>query len=96
MFRIFLAATILTAALTVSAMAQEGRTEGEVRKIDTEQKKITLRHGPIIGALNMPAMTMPFKVKEDHLLHHVQVGDRVDAIVLQENNALYILSIERK
>jgi hypothetical protein len=39
--------------------------EGEVRKIDREQAKITLRHGPI-DTLEMPAMTMVFKAADPH------------------------------
>ncbi|MEO7105496.1 MAG: copper-binding protein [Rhodoferax sp.] len=35
-------------------------SEGEVRKIDKESKKITLRHGPLKN-LDMPAMTMVFQ-----------------------------------
>ena len=50
--------------------------EGEVRKIDQTQLKITLRHGEIAN-LNMPPMTMAFKVADAALLEQVKVGDRV-------------------
>ena len=36
--------------------------EGEVRKVDKDANKITLRHGPI-PSLDMPAMSMVFQVK---------------------------------
>ncbi len=36
-------------------------SEGEVRKVDKDAKKITLRHGPLVN-LDMPAMTMVFQV----------------------------------
>ena len=42
-------------------------TEGEVRKIDKEAKKITLKHGDIKN-LDMPGMTMVFQVKDAALL----------------------------
>ena len=50
--------------------------EGEVRKVDKEAKKITLKHGEIKN-LDMPGMTMVFQVKDSALLDKVQAGDKV-------------------
>ena len=50
--------------------------EGEVRKVDKDAKKITLRHGEI-KSLEMPAMTMVFQVKDAAMLDRVQTGDKV-------------------
>lgn len=50
--------------------------EGEVRKVDREGKKLTLRHGPLKN-LDMPGMTMVFQVKEEAMLDKVQAGDKV-------------------
>ena len=60
------------------AIAQAGTAmaDGEVRKIDKGQGKITLKHGEIKN-LDMPPMTMVFKVKDAALLDRVQQGDRV-------------------
>ena len=44
------------------APAQGTLVDGEVRKVDLDAQKITLRHGPIPN-LDMPAMTMVFQVK---------------------------------
>jgi Cu(I)/Ag(I) efflux system protein CusF len=51
-------------------------SEGEVRKIDKEAKKITLKHGDIKN-LDMPGMTMVFQVKDVALLDKVKAGDKV-------------------
>ena len=51
-------------------------TEGEVRRIDKEARKITLRHGAIVN-LDMPPMTMVFQVADVALLDRVKVGDNV-------------------
>lgn len=51
-------------------------TEGEVRKIDKEAKKITLKHGEIKN-LDMPAMSMVFSVRDPALLGKVKPGDKV-------------------
>ena len=50
--------------------------EGEVRKVDKEAGKITLRHGPIAN-LDMPAMSMVFRVADPALLDRVKEGDKV-------------------
>ena len=51
-------------------------TNGEVRKIDKEAGKVTLRHDKIEN-LDMPGMTMVFKVKDKSMLDNIQVGDKV-------------------
>ena len=51
-------------------------SEGEVRKVDKEQRKITLRHGPIAN-LDMPPMTMVFKAADPAMVDRVKAGDKV-------------------
>ena len=51
-------------------------TEGEVRKVDKDAKKLTIRHGPIVN-LDMPPMTMVFQVQDAAVLEQVKVGDRI-------------------
>lgn len=56
---------------SVDTMAQ-----GEVRKVDKEAQKLTLRHGAIAN-LGMPAMTMVFCIGDPTMLDHVQVSEKV-------------------
>lgn len=51
-------------------------SSGEIKKIDKDVGKITLKHGPLVN-LGMPAMTMVFKVQSPDLLNAVKVGDTV-------------------
>jgi Cu(I)/Ag(I) efflux system periplasmic protein CusF len=51
-------------------------TSAEVRKVDKDNKKITLKHGEIKN-LDMPPMTMVFKVKDAAMLDKIQAGDKV-------------------
>ena len=51
-------------------------TQGEVRKIDLDMGKITLKHGPIEN-LGMPGMTMIFKVSDPTQLAAFKPGDAV-------------------
>ena len=59
-----------------TAQAQSALTEGEVRKVDKEAKKITIKHGPLTN-LDMPGMTMVFQVKDPAMLDSVKAGDRI-------------------
>lgn len=51
-------------------------TEGVIRKIDRENKKITIKHGEIKN-LEMPGMTMVFQVKDPGMLDTIKTGDNV-------------------
>jgi Cu(I)/Ag(I) efflux system periplasmic protein CusF len=55
---------------------QQSLTEGEIRKVDKEAKKLTIRHGPLQN-LDMPAMTMVFQVADPSILDRVKPGDKV-------------------
>ena len=58
------------------AQAAAALSEGEVRKIDKEAKKLTIRHGPLAN-LDMPPMTMVFQVQDAAMLEQVKVGDKI-------------------
>ncbi|OYU72723.1 MAG: copper-binding protein [Burkholderiales bacterium PBB5] len=72
------ARTLLTAlaglSIGLSVLAQT--TDAEVRKIDRDQGKITLRHAEIKN-LDMPAMTMVFRVANPQLLDGLAEGSKV-------------------
>ena len=50
--------------------------EGEIRRVDKEARKITIKHGPL-AKLDMPAMTMVFQVRDPAMLERVKPGDRI-------------------
>jgi Cu(I)/Ag(I) efflux system protein CusF len=51
-------------------------TDGEVRKVDKEGGKLTLKHADI-KSLDMPAMTMVFVVKDKAMLDKLKAGDKI-------------------
>jgi Cu/Ag efflux protein CusF len=68
---------ITAAALALASLAAHAQAyEGEVRKIEKAQGKITLRHGELKG-LEMPPMTMVFRVSNPAQLDSLAVGDKV-------------------
>jgi Cu(I)/Ag(I) efflux system protein CusF len=92
MKRHFIAAILIAVASPLSALADDAHhkdkgapsaspsasqlADGEVRKVDKDAKKLTIRHGPL-PSLDMPAMTMVFQVKDPALLDQVKTGDKI-------------------
>jgi Cu/Ag efflux protein CusF len=63
-------------AASAPTLAATPSVEGEVRKLDKAMGKITLKHG-VIANLDMPGMTMVFRVAEPKLLDGIKQGDKV-------------------
>jgi Cu/Ag efflux protein CusF len=79
-----------------SSIAQAGTAlaDGEVRKVDKEAKKITIKHGPLQN-LDMPAMTMVFQVKDPAMLEQVKAGDKVRFEAQKLGGAFTVTQIEK-
>jgi Cu(I)/Ag(I) efflux system periplasmic protein CusF len=67
-----MAAVLGTVALGAYAQA----TEAEVRKVDPAQGKLTLKHAEV-KHLDMPPMTMVFRVRDPKMLDGVVAGDKL-------------------
>jgi len=84
----------LLAGAAVAAWAQAGGVDGEVRKIDAAAQKITLKHGEIKN-LDMPPMTMAFRVKDPSVLAQLAVGDKVRFSVEKIDGAYTVTQIQK-
>lgn len=51
-------------------------TDGEVARVDKQGARLTLRHGEI-RHLDLPTMTMAFRVRDPRWLDTLAAGDRV-------------------
>jgi Cu(I)/Ag(I) efflux system periplasmic protein CusF len=69
-------ALLLAAGNLAVAQPSETMTSGEVRRVDKATARITLKHEDIKN-LEMPAMTMVFRVSDPAMLDQVKVGDKV-------------------
>ena len=68
--------------------------EAEVRKIDKDAKKVTLKHGPIKN-LDMPSMTMVFQVRDASLFDKLTVGDKIMFTAEQLQGAYVMTGVEK-
>lgn len=67
--------------------------EGEVRKVDAEAAKLTLKHAEI-KSLDMPAMTMVFNVRDKALLANVKAGDKVRFRAVNEDGKFTVTELQ--
>ncbi len=87
-----LAATALGSPGTLAQTAAD-MTDGEIRKVDKDASKITIRHGEI-KSLEMPPMTMVFTVKNSALLEKVKTGEKVKFNVIREDGKMVVTDIQ--
>jgi Cu(I)/Ag(I) efflux system periplasmic protein CusF len=77
----------------VEVVAKPGMTDGEVRKIDKEAGKITIKHGEI-KHMDMPPMTMVFVVKDKALFDKTAVGAKILFMAAHENGQMIVTEIQ--
>lgn len=99
-----LAKTVIAASIAVAGVSfadthqgknQQGAalTAGEVRKVDKDARKITIKHEALEN-LGMPAMTMVFQVKDPAMLNQVKSGDKIKFRAEKLGGAFTVIKIE--
>ncbi len=81
--------SIVTAQAAVSERAM---TDGEVKKVDKDAGKLTIKHGPLTN-LDMPGMTMVFRVKDPAMLDQVKEGDKIQFVADRVNGAITVMEL---
>lgn len=92
----FLTQIVLLGSLVATGMVQAQASElaeGEVRKIDKDAGKLTLKHGPI-KHMDMPGMTMVFQVNDKSLLDKVKVGEKIRFQLVSEQGRYVVTEIQ--
>lgn len=80
-------------AAAPNTTAAPAMTDGEIRKIDKENGKVTIKHAEIKN-LDMPPMSMVFNVKDKAMLDKVQVGEKIQFIVIQDAGKMVVTDIK--
>lgn len=68
-------------------------SEGVVKKVDKAQGKLTIKHGQLTN-LDMPPMTMIFRVQDPAMLDQVKPGDAIHFRADRKNGMLIVTQIE--
>ena len=78
---------------SMGAAQSAPKIDGEIRKIDKNAGKLTIKHGEI-KQMGMPPMTMMFPVKDKALLDRVKEGDKVLFTLASEGGNMVVTAIE--
>ena len=93
-----LGAAVLLATATPRAQAQASAatewTEAEVRKVDRDSSKLTLKHAEI-KSLDMPPMTMVFQARDQAMLEGLQVGSKIRFRAGREKGQFMVLELQK-
>lgn len=87
------AALAVTACYSVPAFAQEGSGSGEIRRIDPQAGKITIKHGPI-SELELPAITLVYQI-DVALLTGLQPGDKIKFKARRVNGQYVVVEVSK-
>jgi len=82
-----------SSADAVSAVSADNMADGEIKKVDRENKKMTIKHGDI-KSLDMPGMTMVFQIRDTALLEAFKAGDKVKFVAEKLDGAFVVTSMQ--
>ncbi|HEX4879881.1 MAG TPA: copper-binding protein [Limnobacter sp.] len=77
-----------------STAAAAAMADGEIRRINSNTGKVTMKHGEI-KSIQMPPMTMVFGVTDKAMLDGLKEGDKVKFDVKQEGSNYTITTIQK-
>jgi hypothetical protein len=77
----------------LGSMSVENMADGEIKKIDRENKKMTIKHGELKN-LDMPGMTMVFQIRDTALLEAFKTGDKVKFVAEKLDGAFVVTGMQ--
>ncbi len=93
-FRVLACVSLIAASACSAPQPRNTYTlHGQVLAIDAPRKTLNIKHGDIKGL--MPAMTMPYTVRDAGLLQGLAAGDLIDATLVVESNDAYLQTIKK-
>ncbi|MBB4187034.1 copper-binding protein [Sinorhizobium terangae] len=85
-------ASALALGTASGALAAEF-TKGTVKKVDAKARKVTLIHEEL-KSLDMPAMTMVFRVQDDALLEKLKEGANIEFVAERVDGKLTVTEVK--
>ncbi len=89
-----LAASVWLKPAHAQATAAGEWTEAEVRKVDREAGKLTLKHAEI-KSLDMPPMTMVFQARDKAMVEGLQPGSKIRFRAGRESGQYMVMEIQK-
>ena|SRR5258708_3625396 len=92
--RLYIALLLCLSAVACSTPDERKFTlQGQVLSVEPARKMVTIKHEEIKGF--MPAMTMPYEVRNENLLDGLAPGDLVNATLVVVSNGAYLSTIKK-
>lgn len=88
----FASTALIAVALATGAFSAEF-TKGKVKKVDAKAKKVTIIHEEL-KSLEMPAMTMVFRVKDDTMLEKMKEGASIEFVAERVEGKITVTDIK--
>jgi Cu/Ag efflux protein CusF len=85
-------ALILSVGAAAGAIAQE-YTKGVVDKVDAKAQKVTIKHENLEN-LDMPAMTMVFRVKDAAIFKKLKAGQNIEFVAERVEGKLTVTEVK--
>jgi len=84
---------IIAAACRNQPAERSYTLQGQVQSIEAPHKQLTIKHEEIKGL--MPAMTMPYNVRDEKLIADLKPGDLINATLIIESNDAYLRTLKK-
>lgn len=88
---------LLACSATSLVYAADGKdasmSDGEIRKINKETGKVTIKHGPLQN-LDMPGMTMLFRLQDPAMLDQIKEGDKIKFVADKIDGAFVVKELQ--
>ncbi len=79
--------------MSAASVTTENMADGEIKKIDRENKKITIKHGELKN-LDMLGMTMVFQIRDATILETFKAGDKVKFLADKLDGAFVVTDMQ--
>lgn len=80
-------------AAQASTSATAAMSEGEIRRINKETGKVTIKHG-LLQNLNMPGMTMLFSLQDPAMMDQIKEGDKIKFVADKVDGSFVVKSLQ--
>ncbi len=86
-------AKVQSAAAPEKSELHATMSEGEIRKINKEIGKVTIKHGPLQN-LDMPGMTMLFRLQDPAMFDQIKEGDKIKFVADKIDGTFVVKSLQ--
>ena len=93
MRRLLFLCVVLAASACTKSNERTFTLQGQVLAVEPARKQLIVKHEDIKDF--MPAMTMPYEVRDEKLLNGIKAGDLINSTLVVVSNGAYLSTIKK-